>query len=74
MIAIVSLTGLLPQLTGGYTAQLDLNNQGVFYAEYYTTGPEVLAADWLNARRLQPVQDNRYLTDQLQFFLRSTDH
>ncbi len=69
MLAVISLTGLLPQVTGGYTAQLDLNNQGIFYAEYYTTTPDVLAANWLNTRRLQPVQMNEYLTDQLQLFL-----
>ena len=69
MLAVISLTGLLPQVTGGYTSQLDLNNQGVFYAEYYTTTPEVLAADWLSSHRLQPVQTNQYLTDKLHSFL-----
>lgn len=69
MLAVISLTGLLPQVTGAYTAQLDLNNEGIFYAEYYTTTPDVLAAIWLSTRQLQPVQMNQYLTDQLQLFL-----
>jgi hypothetical protein len=31
----VSTTGLLPQITGGYPAQLNLNNSGSYYNIYY---------------------------------------
>jgi uncharacterized membrane protein len=65
IISISSLTGFLPQLTGGYVAQLDLSNTGVYYAEYYTTPEELAAARWLNASDTDPDQMDRYLADQL---------
>lgn len=42
-----SFSGLLPQLTGGYYAQLHLNNDGVDYRSYYTHEMEVVASSWL---------------------------
>jgi uncharacterized membrane protein len=47
----ISTTGLLPQLTGGYPAQLNLNNSGAYYDLYYTHPQEVSAVNWL---ALQP--------------------
>jgi uncharacterized membrane protein len=44
---LASLIGLLPQLTGGYPAQLQLNNSGSYYDAYYTRTPELVAVDWL---------------------------
>jgi uncharacterized membrane protein len=44
---LVDLSGLLPQLTGGYPAQLALNNAGQYYDLYYPTEPEYQAAVWL---------------------------
>jgi uncharacterized membrane protein len=47
---MLSLTGVLPQVTGGYPPQLHLNNDGQYYDVYYTKPQEVAAADWALAR------------------------
>ena len=44
---LVDLSGVLPQLTGGYPAQLALNNSGQYYEIYDPTLPEYQAAAWL---------------------------
>jgi uncharacterized membrane protein len=72
LISVSSLTGFLPQLTGGYVAQLDLSNSGVFYAEYYTTPQELAAAQWLNTTYTGPDQMNRYLANRLATVLTQT--
>jgi uncharacterized membrane protein len=46
----ISTTGLLPQVLGGYPAQLSLNNSGQYYDVYYVHPQEVAAVDWLAAR------------------------
>ena len=46
----VSTTGLLPQLTGGYPAQLDLNNSGLYYNIYYMQPQEEAAVSWLRGK------------------------
>jgi uncharacterized membrane protein len=43
----VSTTGLLPQVLGGYPAQLSLNNSGQYYDVYYMHPQEVAAVNWL---------------------------
>jgi uncharacterized membrane protein len=43
----ISTTGLLPQILGGYPAQLNLNNSGQYYDIYYEHPQEVAAVDWL---------------------------
>ena len=43
----VSTTGLMPQILGGYPAQLSLNNSGQYYDNYYTHPQEVAALGWL---------------------------
>ena len=43
----ISTTGLLPQATGGYGAQLTLNNSGTYYDVYYMHPQEVTAVSWL---------------------------
>jgi uncharacterized membrane protein len=43
----ISTTGLLPQATGGYPAQLSLNNSGSYYDLYYTHPQEEAAIGWL---------------------------
>ena len=45
----VSLSGLMPQVTGGYPPDLNLNNSGSYYENYYTDQQEVSAVNWLNA-------------------------
>jgi uncharacterized membrane protein len=47
MVFLASLIGVLPQLTGGYPAQLQLNNSGDYYDAYYTGDPERAALEWL---------------------------
>lgn len=47
LLSLLSLTGALPQFTGGYPAQLHLNNAGQYYDIYYTHPAEVRAADWM---------------------------
>lgn len=47
VIVLVSTIGLLPQLLGGYPAQLNLNNSGLYYDIYYTHPQEVAAISWL---------------------------
>ncbi len=43
----ISTTGLLPQVLGGYPAQLGLNNSGQDYDSYYVHPQEVAAVRWL---------------------------
>ena len=43
----ISTSGLLPQVTGGYPAQLTLNNSGSYYDLYYTHPQEEAAISWL---------------------------
>jgi uncharacterized membrane protein len=47
---VLSLTGVVPQLTGGYGAQLHLNNSGEYYDLYYSHPEEVAAAAWIEDR------------------------
>jgi len=47
LVFFVSTIGLMPQLLGGYPAQLNLNNSGVYYDDYYTQPQEVGALQWL---------------------------
>ena len=43
----LSTTGLIPQILGGYPAQLNLNNSGQYYDIYYTDAQDVAAVSWL---------------------------
>jgi uncharacterized membrane protein len=47
IVLLVSTTGLMPQLLGGYPAQLNLNNSGSYYDMYYVHPQEVAAVAWL---------------------------
>jgi uncharacterized membrane protein len=44
----ISTTGLLPQILGGYPAQLSLNNNGLYYNIYYMHPQEEAAVNWLS--------------------------
>jgi uncharacterized membrane protein len=54
--AVIGLTlfastiGLVPQLLGGYPAQLNLNNSGEDYDTYYTHPQEIAAVNWLSSQ------------------------
>jgi uncharacterized membrane protein len=50
IVFFVSTIGVMPQLLGGYPAQLNLNNSGVYYNDYYTHPQEAQAIQWLGAR------------------------
>jgi uncharacterized membrane protein len=45
-----STIGFLPQVLGGYPAQLNLNNSGEYYNTYYTHPQEVAAVNWLSGQ------------------------
>jgi len=47
ILLFISTSGLLPQATGGYGAQLSLNNSGQYYDVYYMHPQEVEAVSWL---------------------------
>jgi uncharacterized membrane protein len=47
LILLSSLVGLMPQETGGYPAQLTLDNSGQYYDLYYVSQQEVASALWL---------------------------
>lgn len=46
---LVSTSGLLPQLTGDFPPQLNLNNSGAYYRAYYTSADDLTAARWVDA-------------------------
>lgn len=46
----LSTTGLIPQLLGGYPAQLNLNNSGQYYDVYYTHPQDTAAVSWLTGK------------------------
>ncbi len=77
LLFLLSLTGVVPQLTGGYPAQLHLNDVGEYYDIYYTRPPEVAAADWMLARvhaegwsDEDNVQTDRFSYSRIQSFTR----
>lgn len=45
-----SLVGIIPQVLGGYPAQLNLNNSGQYYNIFYTHPQGITAINWLQAR------------------------
>jgi uncharacterized membrane protein len=47
IVLFVSTIGLMPQLLGGYPAQLSLNNSGSYYDMYYVHPQEEAAVAWL---------------------------
>ncbi len=46
----ISTTGLMPQVLGGYPAQLSLNNSGQYYDIYYVHPQDLAAVDWLEGK------------------------
>jgi uncharacterized membrane protein len=64
----ISLTGLMPQLTGGYPPQLNLNNAGLYYDVYYTQPQEIDAVRWLAAAtRATPGNEPVFQSDLLTY-------
>jgi uncharacterized membrane protein len=58
----LDLSGFVPQLIGGYSAQLALNNSGTYYDAYYVHTGEIKSADWLlsNNSDSRPVAMDSY--------------
>ena len=48
LILFASTIGFVPQILGGYPAQLNLNNSGEGYNRYYMHPQEVAAVNWLS--------------------------
>ncbi|HYK32790.1 MAG TPA: DUF2206 domain-containing protein [Streptosporangiaceae bacterium] len=46
----ISTTGLLPQVLGGYPAQLSLNNSGQYYSSYYMNQQDEAGVQWLSGQ------------------------
>jgi uncharacterized membrane protein len=70
---LVSTSGLLPQSTGGYPPQLNLDNEGTYYDIYYVHPEEVAGIKWVrsasNGSDVQSeVQTDRYTFNRLQTF------
>jgi uncharacterized membrane protein len=49
MLFFLSLTGVIPQLLGGYPAQLQLNNAGLYYDIYDVQPQEMAGVQWLQS-------------------------
>ena len=47
ILFFLSLTGVVPQILGGYPAQLNLNNSGQYYNIFYLHPQEITAVQWL---------------------------
>jgi uncharacterized membrane protein len=50
LVFFLSLTGVIPQVLGGYPAQLHLDNSGKYYDIYYSHPQERRAFAWLQQR------------------------
>ncbi len=50
LVALASLSGVIPQATGGYAPQLNLNNAGTYYNDYYLHPQELNAISWLDGQ------------------------
>jgi uncharacterized membrane protein len=46
-IIFLHTSGFIPQITGGYTPQLSLNNSGFYYDAYYVVDDQRQAATWM---------------------------
>jgi uncharacterized membrane protein len=76
ILFFLSLTGVLPQILGGYPAQLHLNNSGEYYDIYYLHPQEISSIQWLQGHastnsvdQIQSeVETDRYTFRQLQTF------
>jgi uncharacterized membrane protein len=47
VVIFASTSGFLPQILGGYPPQLNLNDSGQYYDDYYSHPTDVAAASWL---------------------------
>ena len=63
------LSGFVPQLTGGYSPQLALNNKGLYYDAYYVHPSDDLSRKWLlqNGNPSTAVSMDKYLELRFRF-------
>ncbi len=54
LVTLASLSGVIPQATGGYAPQLNLNNAGTYYNDYYLHPQELNAISWLDGQVAVP--------------------
>jgi hypothetical protein len=70
-VFMISTIGVMPQILGGYPAQLSLNNSGIYYNDYYTHPQDIDALQWLGEQpnrlpgsvQAEDVVQNWYFTD-----------
>ncbi|WP_441245659.1 DUF2206 domain-containing protein [Kitasatospora sp. McL0602] len=72
----LDLSGVVPKVLGGYPAQLQLSNSGLYYDVYYPHDEERDAAFWLEQRiasdRRQILQTDRFSYSRLQPLITGT--
>ncbi len=69
LVFMASTIGLMPQLLGGYPAQLNLNNSGSYYDWYYMHPQEITALRWLGwqPNTLPSGVQADYISDRFEF-------
>ncbi len=70
LFLFVNLTGLIPQLLGGYDQVLSLDNAGLYYNIYYPHTQEIVAITWLRRHipaRIQTSVQSEVVTDEFEF-------
>ncbi len=75
ILLFLSLSGVLPQVLGGYPPQLNLNNAGEYYDLYYPHPQEVAAIRWLGGlvsgkpgQTQLEIQTDRYTFNRVQTY------
>lgn len=61
------LSGFIPNITGGYYPQLNVNNGGFYYDAYYTSTTDILSMTWLNdnGNKKTPVQSDWFALNKI---------
>jgi uncharacterized membrane protein len=70
LFLFLSLSGLVPQLTGGYQEPLSLDNSGLYYDLYYPHTQEIVAVTWLRRqipRNSDTSVQSEVFTDEFEF-------
>ncbi len=70
LFLFANLSGLVPQILGGYQEELSLNNAGLYYDIYYPHTQEIAAINWLRNHlppSLQTSVQSEVITDEYEF-------
>lgn len=67
------LSGVIPQVIGGYYPQLPLNNKGTYYNMYYTHKSEITALEWIKpfANKKTPLQSDSFDAAKIKTYAKS---